>query len=307
MFQHVLCKKLEACLYAGRVGQFRSKLQIPNLVAVEICATPAPSLLNFGFPILDTRSYNRAVFPPRTAARQAFTMIELVVVLTVLVAPAFTNIKRATDITNAAYTIKGVLEQARNYALINNTYAWVGFFEEDGSIASTNPATSGTGRVLILTVASKDGTIAYKQPVVSPATPMDSARLVRVTKLVKLDNVHLRTFPNGSGSGSDTFPTRPPIPGNLPDNAKIGDTSPPDSLRPFQHPIEGSSTPAQYTLSKLIEFSPRGECRVNNNNYTVRSLIEVGFQPLRGTVLDNSKNCAVQLTGFAGNIKIYQP
>jgi hypothetical protein len=163
------------------------------------------------------------------------------------------------------------------------------------------------GRVVISTVASKDGTIAYKQPVVSPATPMDSARLVRVTKLVRLDNVHLRTFPNGGGSGSDTFPTRPPIPGNLPDNAKIGDTSPPDSLRPFQHPIEGSSTPAQYTFSKVIEFSPRGECRVNNNNYTVRPLIEVGFQPVRGTVLDNSKNCAVQLTGFGGNIKIYQP
>lgn len=266
-----------------------------------------------GFPIFDTRSYNRAVFPPRTTPRQGFTLIELVVVigiivvLTVLVAPTFTNIKRATDITSAAYTIKGVLEQARNCALINNTYAWVGFVEEDGSIASTNPATVGMGRVVILTVASKDGTIAYKQPVVSPATPMDSARLARVSKLVKLDNVHLRTFPNGTGSGSDTFPSRPPITGNLPDNAKVGDTSPPDSLRPFQHPIESSSTPAQYTFSKVIEFSPRGECRINNNNYTVRPLIEVGFQPVRGTVLDDSKNCAIQLTGFGGNIKIYQP
>jgi prepilin-type N-terminal cleavage/methylation domain-containing protein len=266
-----------------------------------------------GFPIFDTWSYNRVVFPPRTAPRQGFTLIELVVVigiigvLTVLVLPAFTNIKRATDITSTAFTIKGVLEQARNYALINNTYVWVGFFEEDGSIASTNPATAGTGRVVILTVASKDGTIAYAQPVISPATPMDSARLVRTTKLVRLDNLHLRTFPNGSGSGSDTFPTRPPIPGNLPDNAKIGDTSPPDSLRPFQHPIEGPPAPAQYTFSKVIEFSPRGECRVNNNNYTVRPLIEVGFQPVRGTTLDNNKNCAVQLTGFGGNIKIYQP
>jgi prepilin-type N-terminal cleavage/methylation domain-containing protein len=83
---------------------------------------------SFRLPVLDLRSYNRAVFPPRSAIRSAFTLIELVVVigiivvLTVLVAPAFTNIKRATDITSAAYTIKGVLEQARNYALINNTY-----------------------------------------------------------------------------------------------------------------------------------------------------------------------------------------
>ena len=291
----------------------RQSCKFPKSVTGAIGAISARFLLHFGFPVLDIRSYNRAVFPPRTAAHQAFTLIELVVVigiivaLTVLVAPAFTNIKRAADITSAAYTIKGALEQARNYALINNTYAWVGFFEEDGSTASNSPATAGIGRVVISTVASKDGTIVYKQPVASPATPMDSARLVRVTKLVRLDNVHLRTFPNGSGSGSDTFPNRPPIPGNLPDNAKIGDTSPPDSLRPFQHPIEGSSTTAQYTFSKVIEFSPRGECRVNNNNYTIRPLIEVGFQPVRGTVLDNNKNCAIQLTGFGGNIKIYQP
>jgi prepilin-type N-terminal cleavage/methylation domain-containing protein len=247
-------------------------------------------------------------------AHSAFTLLELLVViaiiaiLSVMVVPAFTTIKGGNDITNAAYTIKGLLEQARNYALINKTYTWVGFSEEDGATASTNPATAGNGRVMISIVASKDGTIVYQQPVASPTTAMDPTKLAQISKLVRLDNIHLRTFVNGTGTGAgDTFPTRPPVPGTSPDNAKIGDTSPPDSLRPFQYPVGNASSSAQYSFKKLIEFSPRGEARVNNINYTIRGVLEVGVQPIRGTIIDNNKNCAIQVTGFGGNIKVYQP
>src|SRR5438046_8534154 len=65
-----------------------------------------------------------------------FTLIELLVVigviilLTVLLTPAFTNLKSAGDVTSAAYTIKGALDQARTYAIANNTYTYVGFYEE---------------------------------------------------------------------------------------------------------------------------------------------------------------------------------
>src|SRR5438128_4394017 len=85
-----------------------------------------------------------------------FTLIELLVVmgiiavLLVLLAPAFTTIKSGTDVTSAAYTIKGVLDTARTYAKANNTYTWVGFA---GSIGSTV-----TGNVTLSIVASKDGT-----------------------------------------------------------------------------------------------------------------------------------------------------
>jgi hypothetical protein len=94
----------------------------------------------------------------------------------VMLVPALTSLKGASDITNAAFSIKGVLDQARNFAAINNTYVWVGFFEEDGSTSSTTPATSGIGRVVMCTVASRDGTIAYDQPVGNPATPIDPAQ-----------------------------------------------------------------------------------------------------------------------------------
>src|SRR5262245_10160967 len=93
-------------------------------------------------------------------ARAAFTLLELLIVvgivglLLVLIAPAFRTIKGGTDVTSAAYTIKGVLDTARTYAKANNTYAWVGFFEEDATQASTNPATAGVGRIVVSIVAS---------------------------------------------------------------------------------------------------------------------------------------------------------
>lgn len=233
-------------------------------------------------------------------------VIAIISILMALVLPVVTSLKGARDVTNSAYTIKDSLELARNYALVNTTYTWIGFFEENGTISSTNPATAGSGRVVISCIASKDGTSVYQQPIENPATPMDPTKLLQVSKLTKLNNVHLRTFPNGTGGGTDTFATRPPIPGGAPDNAKIGDTSPPGSLRPFQYPVGNATAAAQYTFRKIVQFSPRGECRVNNDNFTIRALLEIGIQPIHGNTVDNAKNCAIQVNGFGGQVKVYQ-
>ena len=280
-------------------------------------------ILKFVFPCerrsfrLKQRERSGAFTLPKLRERFAFTLLELLVVigiiaiLMVLVAPAFTTIKSGTNATSAAYTIKSALDTARTYAKANNTYTWVGFFEEDVSQPSTNPATAGTGRIVASIVASKDATEVYTS-VSSPAADMDpnGTRLSQVGKLVKLDNMHLRTFANcTSNCTGDTFPTRPPVPGGAPDNAKIGDTSPPDSLRYFHYPPTGTEGAAQYKFRKMIQFGPRGESRPQNDNYEMRTVIEVGFQPIHGTAVasvDDNKDCAVQLAGFSGNTKVYQ-
>src|SRR5438876_9482292 len=104
---------------------------------------------------------------PKLRERFAFTLLEILVVigiiaiLMVLIAPAFTSIKTGNNVTSAAYAIKGVLDTARTYAKANNTYTWVGFFEENVSQPSPNSATPKIGRVVTSAVASNDGTIIY--------------------------------------------------------------------------------------------------------------------------------------------------
>jgi type II secretory pathway pseudopilin PulG len=244
---------------------------------------------------------------------ELLVVVGIIALLLVLIAPAFNYIKGGNDVTSAAYTIKGVLDTARTYAKANNTYTWVGFYEENvANPASPNPDTPAVGRIIISIVASKDGSNVYSS-VVSPAADMDAAgtRLLQVGKLVKLDNMHLRTFANGTGAvPADTFPTRPPIVGSVPvTDAKIGDTSPNPSLRYFHYPPTVSEGSRQYKFERMIQFSPRGECRPQNDSYEMRTVIEVGLQQTHGTnvpALTDPKNCAIQLTGIGGNVKIYQ-
>src|SRR5207247_1714274 len=121
----------------------------------------------------DIRSFRRRPAighqqPAMKSIQAGFTLLELLIVvgiiglLMVLIAPAFTTIKGGTDVTSAAYTIKGVLDTARTYAKTNNTYTWVGFYEENVSNpASPNSDTPAVGRLVMSIVASKDGTTVY--------------------------------------------------------------------------------------------------------------------------------------------------
>src|SRR5437667_4486175 len=105
-------------------------------------------------------------------------VIAIMAVVAAFIAPAFTSLKSAGDVTSAAYTIKGVLDQARSYAMANNTYTWVGFFEEN--VASTTPGTAGVGRLVMSVVASKDGT----DPTNFPPQNLTTS-LIQVGKLTK--------------------------------------------------------------------------------------------------------------------------
>jgi prepilin-type N-terminal cleavage/methylation domain-containing protein len=237
-----------------------------------------------------------------------FTLLELLIVvgimglLLVLLAPAFTTIKGGTDVASAAYTIKGVLDAARTYAKASNTYVWVGFYEEDVSQPSSNPATAGAGRLVMSTAASNDGTIIYDPS--NPAT-ISATKLVQLGKLTKVDNVHLWTHtdtPSGTGS---TFDTRP----NVASAYCIGNSSPPNSATPFQYPVGNPAPSAQYTFLKAVQFSPTGEARINNNANSLQTAAEIAIEPTHGTTIPGSlppNTVAIQFTGVGGNVRIYR-
>jgi type II secretory pathway pseudopilin PulG len=269
---------------------------------------------------------------PPTSQREragAFTLLELLIVvgiiglLLVLIAPAFTYIKGGTDVTSAAYTIKGVLDTARTYAKANNTYTWIGFYEEDVAQPSTNPPTPGTGRLVMSIVASKDGTNVYGS---SGAVTIDATRLVQVGKLIKIENVHLPLFTIcQSGCIGATFDTRPAVqndPGGGYNYSRFGElnaappnTAPLTTPHNFQYPVGDPAPAAQYTFSKMLQFSPRGESRVNGDSYDIRRIVEIGLiqthgnvaptpTPSAGTYVGNV--VAVQINGFAGDVRIYR-
>ena len=237
-----------------------------------------------------------------------FTLIELLVVMGIiallmaLVAPAFTNIKSAGDVTGAAYTVKGVLDTARTYAKANNTYTWVGFYEENVSNPlSPNPDAPAIGRLVMSIVASKDGTTVYDP---NSLAKIDTTKLIQVGKLTKIENVHLATFTDGSGTGT-TFDTRPPV---TYDTARIGDTTPPNpSLTPFQYPVGNPEPAAQYTFVKAVQFSPGGEGRIDNTNYTLKTAAEIGLRATHGTTVDAGPNVvAIQFGGVGADAIVYR-
>ena len=232
---------------------------------------------------------------------RGFTLLELLIVvgiiglLFVLIAPAFTYMKGGTDVTSAAYTIKGVLDTARTYAKANNTYVWVGFYEENvENAASPNLSSPSIGRVIMSVVASKDGTN------IATGGAISSANLMQVGKLTKVENVHLTAFTDGSGQApADTFATRPPVTFNGMQYSLVGM---PISTTPFTYPV-GSP----YTFSRTVQFSPRGEAVIGNSaQNSPQTGAEIGVQPTHGATPDSTNPVAIQFTGIGGNVQIYR-
>jgi prepilin-type N-terminal cleavage/methylation domain-containing protein len=291
-------------------------------------STKNPQRSCAAFTLEKQRERIRAPRPAVASREGGFTLLELLIVvgiiglLLVLIAPAFTYIKGGTDVTSAAYTIKGVLDTARTYAKANNTYTWVGFYEEDVSQPSTNPPTPGVGRLVMSVVASKNGTKIYD----TTSTSIDPTRLIPVGKLVKIENVHLPLFSLGTGNGN-TFDTRPsPTPGPANDS-RFGElngspTAPTtNSQYPFQYPVGSPAPTAQYTFRKTLQFGPRGENQINsglgvgNVTYDVKRIVEIGLIQTHGNAVPTptpsagnyvGNVVAVQINGFAGDVRIYR-
>ena len=262
------------------------------------------------------------LFLSPTSRRAGFTLVEMLVVCGVIavmlamVIPAFMGINGAANMTKAAYDVSATLENARSYARANNTYVWVGFFEESESLLTSGPV--GTGRIVISTTASKDGTMIYTASSLPTTSAAMTPGLIQLNKLVKIDNVHLKTagvndpnnvFPIGSGTGS-TFVTRPLV-SDTSALWQVGEIAlaAASSQAPFQYPVGNPAPSSTYTFKTAMQFSPRGEVRMNDASQPLQPILEIGLQPTHGTIPDtaNRNVVAVQITGITGNVKIYRP
>ena len=146
----------------------------------------------------------------------------------------------------------------------------------------------------------------------NPAQQDLTTSVVQVGKLTTIDNVHLWTHTDApQGPGSD-FDHRP----NVASTYCIGDLSPTNSTTPFQYPVGNPAPSAQYTFYKAVQFSPRGEARINNSTisngteiFPLQTAAEIGLELTHGATVPASipaNVVAVQFTGLGGSVKIYR-
>jgi prepilin-type N-terminal cleavage/methylation domain-containing protein len=235
--------------------------------------------------------------------RSAFSLVELltvmaiIVILAALAVPAMNAIKGGSDLTKSASDLSDLVQQARTYAMANNTYVYLGLEEVDpmqnGYVASANG-----GRVITAVVSSKTGL----RPTADPSTPgpLTTTDIQPISRLQKFDNLHLATSGDMGNSGG--------MAKRVTDVVDLGSG---DAVTSFSWPVEGGGTSS--TLKKVIEFDPQGVARVQDGQAAPESIngwIEIPLQPSKGNagVAANEKNAAaLQVDGMTGAVQIYRP
>lgn len=227
--------------------------------------------------------------------QRAFTLVEMLVVisivalLTAIAAPALMGPTSSGRMNQNLLELSGLLEQARQYAIAQNTYVWVAFA----------PQTDKTGMktLSVALVASNDGT--------DPARPsswanssygaVPSAQFGLVSKIITLHQISLSDAGTFGTSVMPSLPATPaPISGpanNVASNANGF----------FNLQIPGTSSPQAFT--EAVQFTPTGEVRNGSNPV---DLVELDWQPQKGTSVDTNNVAVIRVNGLTGESVIYR-
>lgn len=273
-------------------------------------------------------------------SRGAFSLVELLAVLAILsiimavTVPVMNSLKGA-DLTKAVYDIQGILDQARSYAVAQNTYVWVGLTEVDMSVDSSKTPQVSTGstrygRVAIAVVASKNGTRNYDVSSNSLGTPpfisgtqgvvTNGSTLVALCKLRYFDCIHLAApgvlngfgVPtNGDGSVGTGGMRRPNIVSNYYVLAG-GSAASTNSVTQFAWPLGQTLGSGQYQFKTVINFDPQGiariQCATNNDN--IGKYMEIGLIPTHGNTVPSTTpadHAAIQIDCMTGATRLFRP
>jgi prepilin-type N-terminal cleavage/methylation domain-containing protein len=296
---------------------------------MDIFSPVNPSFKNSDRPPVP--SMNQRTTTPRAAS--GFTLVELLVVIAIIIAmmslalPAFNAIKGGQDLDTTASEIKGLLDQARTYAMANNTYVYVGFQEVDSNV----PVESGTqedvsannhgGRITVGIIASRDGSKGYTLTSATTWTGNYSSgkNLVALGKIRHFENYHIAVLGAPPASGPMA---RPAVQSNGSSSYNLGDSTC-VAYTPFVWPLAQTlpaskpQTSSQYYFEKVIQFDPQGSARIIQNATdpdTIASYMEIGLQPTIRNVVptaptDQSKGklAAIQVDCMTGRTRLYKP
>ena len=266
-----------------------------------------------------------------TAIQAAFTLVEMLAVMGIIVliigvaAPVMNSLKGAGDVSKAVYDLAGTLDQARAYAMSNNTYVYVGFQEADATTSESAPKQTdgGVGRVSVVVFASKDGTRGYdvNNPGASWSTTSpnsgynNGANFLVVGKLQRFSNLHLVDL--GTPPTTPGGMERPLLNMNssLAKQSNLADMDA-NSVTPFEYPLGNALGGGQYTFNKIIQFDPQGVARIQlaASSDTIVQRMEIGLEQTHGNVASTPATpavsgsiAAIQLDPMTGSTHIYRP
>jgi prepilin-type N-terminal cleavage/methylation domain-containing protein len=223
--------------------------------------------------------------PSKHSPTKGFTLIELLAVVAIMVLlMTFTlpMIRGGNDLTKSAWDIAGIIDQARAYAMAQNTYVWVGFNEAQASTTSQK-------NIAVFVVASKDG-----------SSNAIKSNLVQIGRTSIFDNLAVADF---SASSFDYGNRKRGADGvvQLAGRHEVATTS----------ILPGKLT--AYTNTRMIQIDPEGAVNTPTGTAiaTVEMLrwIELGLQPRKGTVVpgNNTNTAAIQIAGLTGQTRIFRP
>jgi prepilin-type N-terminal cleavage/methylation domain-containing protein len=235
--------------------------------------------------------------PMRFPSRQqrGFTLVEMLVVistvalLTVIAAPALIGPTSSGRMNSNLLQLSGLLEQARQYAIAQNTYVWVAFA----------PGTNSTGLKTrsVALVASNDGT--------DPASPsswagnsygtVPNAQIGLISNIITLRQISLL---NAGTFGASVMPSLPATPAPVTSTANSVASN---SSGFFELQIPGTSAAQAFT--EAVEFTPTGEVRNGSNPV---DLVDLDCQPERGTSADANNVAVIRVNGLTGESVIYR-
>lgn len=215
--------------------------------------------------------------------KKAFALIELMIVIALMIIltaisfPAVASLTKSGRINQTVTEVGGLLEQARQYAVAQNTYVWVTFHTQ---------TKDNVDKMYVTVVASKDGT----DPGIYGTVPSTTFELIS----------KVRTFQHVQLKEAGTF--TPSEVTSLPSSPTVGSANALSLGTPFKIAIPGQTGSA--TFAQSIQFTPTGEAR---NAVGPIDVIEFALEPAQTSRASDPNNVAVvRLNGITGQALVYR-
>ncbi len=246
-----------------------------------------------------------------TAPLRAFTLIELLVVISIMVllavgaVPALQGLGGAQRFTHGIGQIAGIMEQARSYAVAQNTYVWVALYPYDPS--KLTPRDPSGDALIVAVFASNDGTDPIdwsSETVAVPGTVADTS-ISQIFRIAIFKQTALRTENYFTQNDIASMPSQLTFPLTPPASEPTFTLSLPGvGSSPLSLPASLSSDAQTGQPISVIQFTPSGAARVGGSPV---DSVWIDFQRAKAKgVLDADNIAALRIGGLTGLTTLYR-